>query len=1372
MSSSSSDRDPIEQLAEEFLARHRRGERPTLTEYAERYPQYADQIRRLFPALAKMEQLKPASGEGTGPHNPWTSRAAGFQLDRLGDYRILREVGRGGMGIVYEAEQQSLGRHVALKVLPGHALLDGRQLGRFEREARAAARLHHSNIVPVYGVGEEGGLHYYVMQFIQGQGLDQVVAELRQLRKEKQTAAADTAVPKPGPEGELGKSVSARSVALALLTREYAPGRAGAPAEASAAANGSPPPSGSAAESWLPSSGPIHLPGSSEPSTSSGSGRPFCQGVARVGIQVAEALAYAHNQGVLHRDIKPSNLLLDNQGIVWVTDFGLAKTADDPENLTHSGDIVGTVRYLAPERLQGKADARSDVYALGLTLYELLTLRSAFDAAERDKLVAQVMHDQPPRPRLLNPAVPRDLETVVLKALERDPCHRYQTAEELADDLKRFVADEPIRARPVSVWKRVALWARRRPAAAGLVVVSAVATLALVGVSIAAFYNSQLKGALRDTARAKEDAVLAQRAEAHARQRAEQFQYLQHLALAATEWRNGSMGRVEQLLDNCPREYWPQWEWRYLKRQCHQDLLTLRDHSAGVWGLAYSADGARLASASMDGTVKVWDATTGQVLHTLRGHNGEVMGVALSPDGKRLASVGFDQMMKVWDAITGQPLQSCRCHDALVWDVSFSPDGRRLATASGDGMVKVWDAATLQEVLPVLKGHNVGFVVNRVAFSPDGRRLASTGGDQTVKVWDAATGKEVFALKGHAAPVECVAFSPDGSRLASSSLDRTVKIWDAATGKEMRTLSGHARPVYHVAFSPDGTRLASGGDDGTLKVWDAKTGQEALTLKGHALQIIRVAFSPDGRQLASASHDRTVKIWDAMSTQEARTLSGHTAPVTSVAFNRDGTRLASGGLDQTVKIWDRGTGQLVRTLGGHAQGVLTVAFGPDGVQLASGSADRTVKLWDATTGQLLRTFLGHEADVVGVAFNPDGTRLASASHDRTVRIWDVATGAPLHTLRGHQHVVRCVAWSPDGSRLASGSGDQTAKVWDARTGQVLHSLRSANCWVHSVMFSPDGGRLASGSQVGSPDRPEGNQPAALLALASGDGTVRLWDVDTGQQEPSLLGHGNYVYSVAFSPDGTRLVSASFDQTMKVWDVARGQEVLTLRGHTGPVNSVAFSPDGSWLASASLDGTVKLWDARPVTSAGAIEREALGLLEFLLGRPLRKADALGYLRDCPTIRPAACQTALALAEHYREETNPERYHQASWEVVRQPYLNAFQYAFALRQAEAACGLAPDRVRYQTALGAAQYRAGDCKEAVATLTQAAQLHPDDPAGLAFLALAQQRLGLKDRARATLEKVRQRMQKPERASNAEAQNLLREAEAVLEETPAANR
>ncbi len=481
----------LDALVDEFLSRLRQGEQPSLSEYTKRHPQLAQRIQALFPAMAFLEEIQSGGIENTLDSTVPDAKtiARGKELGRLGEYRILREIGRGGMGVVYEAEQETLGRHVALKVLPFHRLMDPRHLERFQREARAAAQLQHPGIVPVYGIGEQDGIHYYVMQFIPGQGLDKVLVDLKRLREVNNKYAASTS---PQERTSPVASSVAQNLLSGRVEEESAGGKEGTPLKT--------------AEPSLPrdrsgirteggeSSAAIPFPGGQiEPS--SRSDFTYFRSVARLGTQVAEALSYAHAQGVLHRDIKPSNLLLDPSGMVWVTDFGLAK-AEGSEELTQSGEIVGTLRYMAPERFRGWSDPRSDVYSLGLTLYELLILKPAFDDIDRGRLVKKITEEEPARLRRADQRIPRDLETVVMKAMAKEPGQRYRSADELVEDLQRFLAGEPVQARRSSTWERGVKWARRRPAAAALVTVSTMAVMILlVG---ALWYNAELRAAVND----------------------------------------------------------------------------------------------------------------------------------------------------------------------------------------------------------------------------------------------------------------------------------------------------------------------------------------------------------------------------------------------------------------------------------------------------------------------------------------------------------------------------------------------------------------------------------------------------------------------------------------------------------------------------------------------------------------------------------------------------------------------------------------------------------------------------------------------------------------------------------------------------------
>ena len=451
------DRDPVEALADEFIARRRKGETPSLDEYAARCPERADEIRELFPAIAAMERWKPRPA-------PARERLGGGPVrERLGEYRLIREIGRGGMGIVYEAEQESLGRRVAVKVLPGANWADDRPMRRFLREAKTAAGLRHGNIVPVFAIGREDDLHYYVMPLIRGAGLDRVILELR----ERKIASTDGSVPVDD---------DVLSVARTLLDRSNA-GLSGAGRGASTR-------SGLEARSESPAPGASPVPTPRRPRAKGAEFRHW-RGIADVGRQVAEALQHAHDQGILHRDIKPANLLLDADGVVWVADFGLAK-AMSHDDLSRTGDLVGTLRYMAPERFKGSCDARSDVYSLGLTLYELATLRPAHDSADRAEMIRKIAEAEPSRPREIDPSIPLDLETVILKAIDPDPRRRYLSAAELAEDLARFVDGRSVQARRAAAPERLARWIGRNRALAALSVTSI--TLVLFSAYFVRFY--------------------------------------------------------------------------------------------------------------------------------------------------------------------------------------------------------------------------------------------------------------------------------------------------------------------------------------------------------------------------------------------------------------------------------------------------------------------------------------------------------------------------------------------------------------------------------------------------------------------------------------------------------------------------------------------------------------------------------------------------------------------------------------------------------------------------------------------------------------------------------------------------------------------
>ncbi|WP_435011979.1 protein kinase domain-containing protein (plasmid) [Tundrisphaera lichenicola] len=1173
---------------------------------------------------ASLASFNPrAAAEGGDVH-------ATTRLERLGDYRILREVGRGGMGVVYEAEQESLGRRVALKVLPDAALSDARQVLRFQREARAAARLHHTNIVPVFGVGRDDGHHYYVMQFIPGMGLDAVLEELRRLRRGGGTSGP------PAWRAFSNGSVSAAAVAEAILTGRFAlpeaidgPPRPGATLTITASASLVPPasPAPRPAESSV-----VSLPGASADSLArSDPDRTFFRSVARIGLQVAEALEYANRQGVLHRDVKPSNLLLDPQGNVWVADFGLAKAAD-AEDLTHSGDIVGTVRYMAPERFRGKCDARSDVYALGLTLYELLTLQPAFAAADRHELMRRVMSEEPERLRGLVPHLPRDLETIVTRAIAREPAERYASAAALAEDLQRFLEDRPTRARRVGRVEQAWRLARRNKVVSSLAVSL---LLALAG---------GLAGVMWQWRQAVANLAIAKQRSREATETAstlEQELYYNRVNLAHREWSLDNVALADRLLDQCPLHL-RGCEWSYCKRLCHMDRLTLLappDDPAsaasslkGIYGLAFSPDGRRLSSAGADFSLTIWDASTGNQLQMLRGHHDVVLALAYSPDGRVIASGSNDQTIRLWDSATGRGLRTLSQAGRSVFSLAFSPDGTRIVTGSGSeserwrSEIRIWDVASGQ---PIRTWRAHEFQVRCVAWSPDGRRIASAGFGGEIKVWDPISGASVTTMVGHTHAVLGVAFSPDGRRLASASPDRRLILWDAETGQLLQRVPGHVGWTQAVTFHPDGRTLASTGGDNFIRLWDIAEGRERAVIRGHTGPINVIRFSPDGSELASAGEDGMIKVWDvaAVEESESRSLTTYHGWAHAASYSGDGRTLATAGFSG-VSLWDSASGRRIRDL--DAPMCRAVALSPDGRALAA-DGGWGIGVWEVATGRWLRSLLAdpytsrpQSGFGAALAFRPDGRELISGRHDGILRVWDVTEGRELHSLRGHTAGINSIAYSPDGRTFASLGWDGKARIWDATSLRELAVLdvpqHYSDRFGNALAFSPDGRHLGAGGD---------------------DATVTIWDVASGRHLLTLRGHTQQVNAVAYL-DASRIVSSSEDATIRLWNTVTGENIFTLRGHGRGVIGLACRPDGQQIASASVDRTIRLWDMLPPTPEAirqrhldALRREAEeALLKRRWSEAIRVLDSV-VKSELPSA-PDLDSRARALAEAGRAE----------------------------------------------------------------------------------------------------------------------------------------
>lgn len=589
--------------------------------------------------------------------------------------------------------------------------------------------------------------------------------------------------------------------------------------------------------------------------------------------------------------------------------------------------------------------------------------------------------------------------------------------------------------------------------------------------------------------------------------------------------------------------------------------LTLYGHEGEVWSAVFSPDGSRIVTAGNDGTVKIWDASTGRVILTLKGSAyGTTWYAAFSQDGKLLATAGADRIARIWDATSGEELRLLSGHREEVYHIEFSRDGSRLATVSPDGTAKIWDAKTGQALLTLNQGDDA--IPHWVVFSPDGSRIAvaNTQGSSEgwASIWDATTGQMLLTLPRQNGYVNSVDFSPDGSHIVTTSDDQTARIWDASNGKELLTFYGQTINLTNAAYSPDGRRIVTAIGNSQARVWDAATGQELLTLAGHRTDLTNVAFSFDGSRIVTASRDGTARVWNVSPSSEFLTLVNGPAIASQIgaklAYSPEGTRLAVAYFDAAAKIWDLTTGKLYLRLIGHTGPIVFIAYNFDGTRIATGAMDGTAKLWDAKTGKELLTLSGHDDAVLGVTFSPDGSRLATASFDSTARVWDAGTGKELLKLAGHSGWIVGVAFSPDGSRIATSSFDGTAFVWDAVAGKKLFALTGHNNTVRQVVFSPDGARLAT---------------------AGLEGRAKLWDAETGKELLTLSGHTGQVFSVAFSPDGKTVATASGDKTAKLWETVTGKELLTLHAPEG-LTSVAFGPDGSQLATASRDGTNRIY----------------------------------------------------------------------------------------------------------------------------------------------------------------------------------------------------
>ncbi len=1046
-------------------------------------PEIADELRSFLDDQSSLMNL--ARAPSNNAEETTVAPSPAIEGKHFGEYELLAEVARGGMGVVYQARHVKLNRIVAVKMILSGQLADPADLKRFRAEAEAAASLDHPNIVPIYEVGEHEHIPYFSMKFIRGGSLSQRIGEFRDDLK----------------------------VAARML------------------------------------------------------------------MKIARAVHYAHQRGLLHRDLKPGNILLDEAGRPHVTDFGLAKRVIEDIRLTQTGDILGTPAYMPPEQASAQPlTTAADVYSLGAILYEMLTGAPPFQAETKLALLLKVKGEDPPSPRRLNPHIDRDLETICLKCLEKEPSKRYASADALAEDLQHWLSAEPIRARPSTLTARGLKWARRRPALASLCALLIVTTIAgFTGV----VYWLQRERAQRliendlrlqaEAARRQETEmrIQAEKSEEHARAselaakneqaRAEdnahtaaaeksvsdQRLYVADVRLAQQAWLQGETRRVVQLLDDhLPKPGGADlrgFEWHYLRRLCTQSR-ELIGHSKEIFSLAFSPDGKQVASGSADNSVRIWDMVNTTELANIP-TDGNVFCCAFSPNGGSLALGLSSGKAEIWDSQKNEKLAEFADPGRVIWSVAYSPDGKQLAIAGNNASVSLYDLASRRQIASI-QGHEQG---NRcVAFSPDGTQLAIAG--VGVILYDLNKKRVLRSIHWKTEALFSVAFSPNGSSIATAGDD--LRIWDVKSGSCTAMLSGHKDVVRSVAYSTDGSKLVSASWDCTVMVWSAR-GEWLAALKGHTRQCLAAKFSPTSGLIASAGYDHAVRLWPGPNEQDVFILKAHTQAITGLACASDES-LITASKDGCVKVWNLKDKAPTAVLYSEPPTLpfSSIACGADGKTVLCAAGDAQPFVWNREKDT--RIPLANLSAAICLAANADGTLFATANAENKIQTWR-GDGAPLRTVGELTEAGKGMFFLGSSKKLAAFSGRELS-IFDADTG--------------AVQFRSHGD---PGVCVASPK-------GDLLTSTNREGDITVWEVNMRYPKFVLKGHFGELKCAAFSPDGTRLASAGHDRTLRIWDLRTGQELLTFRPFE-EITSLAFGRDGMLLAAGTMEGDVWLYDSR-------------------------------------------------------------------------------------------------------------------------------------------------------------------------------------------------